>query len=98
MDLIDLVKEQGVVDIILNYRNQMEYNERFEPVLKELKQMTPIDDSNDFLFEGWIVKVQLSIINYKKNNKTTFGVFTNAYKMIKFIVGFTYQFANEDVF
>lgn len=98
MDLIDLVKEQGIVDIILDYRNQIECNERFEPVLKELKMMIPIDDSNDFLFTDWVVKAELTIIQYKKNNKTTFGVFTNTWKMISFLFGFTYQFANENIF
>lgn len=97
MDLIDLVKEQGIVDIILDYRNQMECNERFEPVLKELKMMTEIEDSNDFLFDGWQVKAQLSIIEYKKNNKTKMGVINNTWKMIKFLFGFTYQFVNDDV-
>lgn len=98
--LYEVGLDVDVQSIILGYlgKDKEGYRNNFrETTLKELKQMTPIDDSNNFLFEGWIVSAQLAIIQYKKNNKTNFGVITNAWKMIKFLFGFTYQFANEDI-
>lgn len=92
--------DADVQSIILGYlgKDKEGYRKLFrETALLQLKQMTKIDESNDFLFTGWIVSAQKTIIIYKKNNETKLGAISNAWKIIKFLFGFSYQFANEDV-
>lgn len=85
--LIDLVKEQGIADLILDYRNSIDAVERFQPVLEELKMMTPVNEFNDFIFECSPVTSQKLAIKWAKNNKTQFGVFRNAFNVVRGLWG-----------